>query len=143
MHLAVTLLISAAMLPITDSPPAFSPKKSSDTYNIKFALKTIDGRYFGGSATCKKRSDCHAEFGNGFKMSIIDYKDNYSISIYNISDDPSLQRCCSFITGKGTTSLDARHIKHTIRLYHHIRDELSYQPPVMYEDLFLITEHDD
>jgi len=86
---------------------------------------------------CKKNSDCNVHFDDGFQMSLIDYRDNYSLSIYNISSDQSLQRCCSFETGKDTISLDRKKIKYIVKLYRTNKQNLSYQHPSLYGDMFL------
>jgi len=137
MQLASRFFISAAMLIFATALPSYAQNAPKNTSSIKFLLKMSDGRYFGGTAICKKNSDCHTRFDRGFRMSLIDYKDNYSLSIYNISDDPSLQRCCSFENGKDVISLDRNNNKHVVKLYHSVRQNLSYEEFTKYGDLFI------
>lgn len=134
---ALRFFFSASILFSAAVPPSFAQNTLEDTYSIEFVIKMSDGRYFGGSAICKKNSDCNIQFDDGFQMSIIDYKDNYSLSIYNISSDQSLQRCCSFETGKYSISLDRNKVKYIVKLYHTNRQNLSYQHLVLYGYMFL------
>ncbi|CDX39989.1 hypothetical protein MPLSOD_40277 [Mesorhizobium sp. SOD10] len=119
------------------APLSFAQNTSESSYSIKFVIKMSDGRYFGGAAVCKKNFDCNVQFDDGFQMSLIDYKDNYALSIYNISSDQSLQRCRSFGTGKDTIYLDRKKRKYIVKLYRSMRQDLSYEYPVIYGDMFL------
>lgn len=142
MQLGSKVFISAATLIFATTLSSLA-QDASNSYSIKFALKTSDGRYFGGTAVCKKNSDCHVQFDKGFRMSLIDYKDSYSFSIYNISDEPSLQRCCSFENGKDTISLYRKNRKHAVRLYNSVRQDLSYKKLIIYGDIFIDTSGRD
>ncbi|WP_354487940.1 hypothetical protein [Mesorhizobium robiniae] len=138
-----TFVISVMALISVMAAPSFSKEPSDSSYSIKFVLKMSDGRYFGGSAICKKKSDCDAPFEGMFKIGIIDYKDGYSLSIYNFSRDLSLLGCCSFENGDDSIRLDRTKAKHTINLYYLVGKDLDYVVPRKYGDLFLIISDND
>jgi len=94
-----------------------------ESYQIKFAVSTIDRRYFEGSATCIRSKVCEATLSDEFKLTIIDNTASYEVSFYEINTSGA--SCCSFSNGRSHMSFPHISKKEKIPLFFAVSDDQS------------------